>query len=227
MKNSESPSFNPEQKIEQEPSPVEIRQIQNDDEIAQMWQLHRRVYNECADDEKEEQNQVKVLVENTKNVLEAKDGTYVLVGAFEEGGDLIGWGRLSCDLQKKEAFLSYEVVDEKFRMKGVSKQITETRLEFAKALGCEIAKAHISLDKPAAIRSIFSSGFVFTYPFTDSLVIAEKELVPTKNEDSIAQSTQMVPLHDKKEIMNLLNKGGKGVSLTMGDGANWHLHLEK
>jgi ribosomal protein S18 acetylase RimI-like enzyme len=232
----------PEAKEKFQPKPVEL---QTKEELTQFWLNFKKNNPFSPTSPKTEtrmaQKQADAMISQIEK--EGENRTTFYYGVKDESS-LIGTGKLEIKQYQdgKHAYLSMLTVDDKYRGKGVAKELTDVRTEKAKQEGCTHIDTDVFSENAVALVTKLNDGYILNdIKFYDEKKSAGS-LKLSKPIDDRAEydkktgelgDLQEIPLSDLIAIENLLKQGWAGIDAkNLDDEKNkdpkkWLLIMEK
>lgn len=156
--------------------------------------------------------------------------------AAYDGDKIVGIGQLIVQ-NNKRGFLVGLNVDPQFRGQGVSKSLTDARIDCAKKIGCDYVDTNVASDNPLGLVTKFRDGFILTgYNIAEVCFILSKKINAEEDFDKHngpLGELKEVSLADIASIENYTRQGWAGIDIknignTKDDSPeNWLLILEK
>lgn len=177
------------------------------------------------------------LAKREIEAIKTSKNFFVSFAAFD-GANVIGKGRLQITGdEEKHGFLSELGVDSAYRGKGVSKTLTDARIDYAKQKGCSYVDTHVVYDNPIGMVTKFNDGFVMTdYKYGEGQFVFSKKIDTENDFDKkkgpVGELKEVI-FTDMNKIINYIEAGWVGIDIknkhTVRDDSpdNWVLILEK
>ena len=138
--------------------------LNTEQDLVDFWSVFRRNNGMAVGDEKMEKRMALMQARQTLAQAESQAGINYFFGA-KNGDKMVATGKLEIRHNidgEKHGYLSFLTVDEEFRGRGVAKQLTDVRSDFAREAGCSYVDTDVFAENPVALVTKFNDGYFLT-----------------------------------------------------------------